>query len=465
MRVCFIVYDNDAHIHAFPIGIGYLASYLRELGHEITIYSQDVYHYPESHLTDYLTNYEFDVVGVGVIGGYYQYRKLLKISEAIDKVPKSNRPFYIIGGHGPAPEPEFFLRKTRADAIVIGEGEIITKNLLDALQSGENLNRVKGLAFFGRDEKFVMTEREDVIHDLDSFPFPAYDLFPMNHYALLRAPNIEKNERCMPILSSRGCPYECNFCYRMDPGYRLRGPEKIVEEMKYLIDEYQIKYFLFQDELTMVSPKRIEELCEAFNDAEFHVKWSCNGRLNFAKPSMLKMMKDAGCVFINYGIESVDDECLRLMNKKLTVEQITTGIENTLAAGISPGLNIIWGNIGENEDTLENGVQFLLKYDDFAQLRTIRPVTPYPGSPLYYYALENGLLKDVEDFYENKHVNSDLLSVNFTNIPDDEFHMLLYKANKRLLDNYFQHQQKRMDETMRKLYIEKDATFRGYRHS
>ena len=445
------------------MGIGYLASYLRDAGHEITIYSQDVYHYPESHLTEYLTQNQFDVVGVGVIGGYYQYHKLLKISEAINKVP--NRPFYVIGGHGPAPEPEYFLKKTNADTVVIGEGEIITKNLLHALEKGDDLRGVKGLAFFDKEGKFVATERETVIPDLDEFPMPAYDLFPMNHYALVRAPNIKKNERCMPILSSRGCPYYCNFCYRMDPGFRLRSPGKIVEEMKYLIDEHQISYFLFQDELTMVSSKRIEDLCNAFTDAELNVRWSCNGRLNFAKSDMLKLMKDAGCVFINYGIESVDDECLRLMNKKLTVEQITNGIENTLAAGISPGLNIIWGNVGEDAATLEKGVEFLLKYDDFAQMRTIRPVTPYPGSALYYLAIEKGLLKDVEDFYENKHTNSDLLAVNFTDIPDDEFHKLLFEANQRLLDNYYAHQRKRFDDTMRKLYIERDATFRGYRHT
>ena len=124
-------------------------------------------------------------------------------------------------------------------------------------------------------------------------------------------------------------------------------------------------------------------------------------------------MKDAGCVFINYGIECMDDKILLNMHKNLTTKQIVEGIEHTLRAGISPGYNIIFGNIGENKDTLEKGVDFLLKYDDHSQLRTIRPVTPYPGCELYYYAIEKGLLKDCEDFYGNKHVNSDLLSLNF----------------------------------------------------
>jgi radical SAM superfamily enzyme YgiQ (UPF0313 family) len=463
MEVCLIVYDNDSYVHTFPQGIAAIAAILREAGHNITIYNQDVYHYPESHLVDYLTNNNFDAVGIGVIGGYYQYEKLLKISKAINSVP--NKPFYMIGGHGPSPEPEYFLKKTKADVIVIGEGELSTPKLLKAVEDGTELIEVKGIAFLDDEGNLIMTEREPLITDLDSIPFPAYDLFPMNHYALLRYPNMKNSDRSMPILSSRGCAYQCNFCYRMVEGIRLRSTENIVEEMKLLKDTYNINYFAFQDELTMVSKKRTMDLCQAIIDADLDIMWSCNGRLNIADEEVLAKMKEANCVFINYGIESVDDKCLEIMNKKLTVEQITRGIELTLAAGISPGYNIIWGNIGEDEKILQRGVEFLLKYDDHSQMRTIRPVTPYPGSDLYYIALEKGLLEDVADFYENKHTNSDLLAVNFTELTDDEFHRHLYEANNTLLENYFKHLKERMIETMKKLYFERDATFRGYRQT
>ena len=153
------------------------------------------------------------------------------------------------------------------------------------------------------------------------------------------------------------------------------------------------------------------------------------------------------------------------MNKALTTETIIKGIEATLAEGISPGFNIIFGNIGENKKTLSKGIEFLLKYDDGAQLRTIRPVTPYPGCPLYYYAIEKGLLKDVEDFYENKHLNSDLLSVNFTELSDDEFYKALFEANKRLFENYFKHKKQLAINTARKLYYNRDSTFRGFRQT
>jgi radical SAM superfamily enzyme YgiQ (UPF0313 family) len=204
-------------------------------------------------------------------------------------------------------------------------------------------------------------------------------------------------------------------------------------------------------------------LCKAFIESGLKFKWRCNGRLNFATTEALEIMKKAGCVFINYGIESVNDEALKTMGKALTVNQIITGVENTLNLGMSPGLNVIFGNIGENQECLDNDVKFLLKYDDFSQLRTIRPVTPYPGSPLYYYAVKNGMLKDCEDFYEHKHTNSDLLTVNFTTMSDEEFYKALYNANKRLLNHYVEHTSKVNEELLSNLYGKKDASFRGFR--
>lgn len=215
----------------------------------------------------------------------------------------------------------------------------------------------------------------------------------------------------------------------------------------------------------MSSRERTISLCNDFIKHKLNIKWDCNGRLNFAKKDVLKMMKTAGCVFINYGIESFDDKILRNMSKALTTRQIISGIEATLEAGISPGYNIIFGNIGENKDILMKGVELLLKYDDGSQMRTIRPVTPYPGSPLYYYAIEKGLLKDCEDFYENKHVNSDLVSVNFTELSENEFNRCLLEANTRLITNYFERKLNLVVEQAEKLYLYKDASFRGFRQS
>lgn len=462
MRVLLVVYDNASYISQFPAGLAYIASVIRKKGVDVEIYNQDLHHYPDEHLTGYLNNNKFDVIGVSVIGGYYQYHKLLGLSKAINE--SKNRPFYIIGGHGPAPEPEYFIKKTQADCVVIGEGEIIIKNLLDAISHKKTLATVKGIAY--RDgQKVLINEREDLIKDIDKIPFPAYDLFPIEYYRLLRFAHSSNSDFIMPVLSGRGCTFKCNFCYRMDAGFRPRSNQSIIEEIRLLQKKYGINYILFYDELLMSSVARTESLCRDMIAAKLDIKWYCNGRLNYAKAELLKLMKRSGCVFINYGIEAMDDQILKNMNKALTTKMIIQGIENTLAAGISPGFNIIFGNIGENKHTLEKGVEFLLKYDDGSQLRTIRPVTPYPGSPLYYYAIEKGLLKDCEDFYENKHLNSDLLTINFTDMSDDEFHKSLFEANTKLIKNYYSKQLSSCLKQTEKLYMGKDASFRGFRQT
>ena len=459
MKVLLVVYNNDSFIHWFPQGMAYIAAAIRH-EHEVTIYNQDWHHYPDEHLNAYLNENKFDVIGVSVIGGYYQYRKLLKISEAINN--SKNRPFYVIGGHGPSADPPFFIKKTKADAVVIGEGEETIKELLSAVQNNTSFYNVKGIAY-PDGEKTITTSPRPLIKDIDTIPMPAYDLFPVQYYRLVREPRTTNSDFVMPVLTGRGCHFKCNFCYRMDAGLRERKNANIINEIKHLQKEYNINYFAFSDELLMSSKKRVVSLCQDFIKEGLNIKWNCSGRLNYASPEVIKIMKQAGCVFINYGIECYDDNMLRKMKKCLTTEQIRIGIENTLNEGLSPGFNIIFGNIGEGAEELQKGVDFLLKYDDGAQLRTIRPVTPYPGSPLYDYAIEKGMIKDCEDFYENKHTNSDLMSVNFTRLSDAEYYSELYKANETLLNNYIQKQTSQNKQTLDNLYINKDSNFRGFR--
>lgn len=462
MRILLIVYDNDSYIHTFPQGISYIAAVLLKQGYDVQIYNQDKFHYPDEHLTEYLNKNKFDVIGLGVIAGYYQYRKLLKVSEAIHRVRK--RPFYILGGHGPTPEPEYFLRKSGADVAVLGEGEETIIELIDAVVNHKPLKGIRGIAYIEED-KIVVNPRRGPIQDVDTIPFPAYDLFPIDYYRLFRETHTQNTDFLMPVLTGRGCVFTCNFCYRMDTGFRPRSSKAIIDEINLLKNRYDINYIDFSDELLMSSKERTMLLCEDFIRVGLNIKWRCNGRLNYASPEVLCAMKKAGCVFINYGIESLDNQVLKNMRKGLNEAMIIHGIENTLKAGISPGLNIIFGNLGDSRETLEKSINFLLKYDDGAQMRTIRPVTPYPGSPLYDHAIQKGLLKDCADFYERRHINSDLLSVNFTDMSDEEFYQCLLEANVRLLTNYFQKKLANYIAQTRKLYLERDAAFRGFRQT
>ncbi|MBN1124193.1 MAG: B12-binding domain-containing radical SAM protein [Sedimentisphaerales bacterium] len=460
MRILLVVYDNGSYVHWFPEGFGYISAVLQQAGHDVVIYNQDVHHWPDEHLTEYLDQNHFDIVGVSVVGGYYQYRRLLGLSNAINR--SGQRPFYVIGGHGPSPEPEFFLQKTQADAVVIGEGEETILDLLDAVSGYKSFADVLGIAY-REGQEVTVNPRRPLIEDLDSIPFPAYELFPMQYYRLLRQPHAGPTDFVVPVLAGRGCKFNCNFCYRMDEGLRLRSPENVIEQIRFLQKEYGVTYVAFSGELLMASKEQTMTLCEAMIKADLGIKWDCDGRLNYATPEVMRIMKQAGCVYVNFGIEAMDDEMLRTMKKGLTVKMVIDGIKATLEAGISPGYNIIFGNIGETREILNKGVEFLLQYDNCAELRTVRPVTPYPGCPLYYYAIEQGLLKDCEDFYENKHLNSDLLAVNFTDMTDEEVYQALLEANIKLIDNYFATQARRVKAQAQHLYLHRDVTFRGFR--
>ncbi len=419
MKFLLIAYDNDSYIHEFPLGLAYVATALKNDGWDVSVYSQDVYHYPEEHLTKYLDMNHFDAVGIGMCGGYYQYNKLLNLADAIND--SKDRPELWLGGHLVSPDPEYFKRITEADKICVGD-------FCDVV----NLK-------------------------------PAFDLFHIEYYALIRKPHATNSDRCMSILSGHGCPFHCNFCYRMTDGYHPREIEDIVIEIQHLQLFWGINYIDFADELLMVGEERTRKICEALKYQG--IKWMCNGRLNYAIRSTLKAMRESGCVFINYGIEQFDDEALEKMGKKLTCQQIEDGVKNTLAEGISPGLNFIWGNIGDTRETLKKSVDFLLKYDDHTQMRTIRPVTPYPGSPLFDYAVEKGMIKDVADFYENKHKNSDLPSVQFTGLSNAEFNGNLKWANSTLIEKYHKVRDFTTWKQLRDLYDKNDTSFRGFRQT
>jgi radical SAM superfamily enzyme YgiQ (UPF0313 family) len=179
-KILFAVYDNGSYDHVFPMGFGALAAVLKRDGHEIVVWSQDMNHWPDDQLRTYLDENKFDVVVLSIIAGYYQYQKVKGLSKAINS--SKQRPFYIMGGYGPSPEPEFFLKKTGADVVCMGEGEITICKLMDELAiqkektgsyaAGQWLQEVPGVAWLEPTEgnKLKKTLRAPLIHNLDELP-------------------------------------------------------------------------------------------------------------------------------------------------------------------------------------------------------------------------------------------------------------------------------------------------------
>jgi radical SAM superfamily enzyme YgiQ (UPF0313 family) len=266
-------------------------------------------------------------------------------------------------------------------------------------------------------------------------------------------------------MSGFGCPYKCSFCFRLVKGRRDRPVEAIRDEIKWLVSRHHVSYIQFQDELLMTSKRRVEEVCEAI--APLGIRWSCQGRCNVAAkhPEVVRTMAEAGCQFINYGIESLSQDVLDQMNKHQTPEQAHAAVEATLAAGVSPGINVLWAAPGDDLDSLRAGVDFILKYSDGAQRRTIRPVTPYPGSPLFHKAVADGLLEGAGDFWE-RFENSDLICVDFMGMDWGVAHAALHNANMKLLHDYHGKRMEQIGQDAVRLYTgehDDKRWFRGWR--
>jgi len=466
-KILFIIHDVYKEDNTFPLGIAYLAAVLRKAGHFIQIYSQDVFHYTNQQLAEFLDKNEFDMIGLGFLAARYEetIRSLAKIINDHKKKAK-----FVVGGHGPSAIPEYILEDLNADIVVIGEAEKIIADLVNTIIGQGDLNQIPGLVF-KKDNEIKINERIPPIENLDTIPFPAWDLFPMKEYTEnIMLPRASPEDKTMAVLSSRGCVNRCSFCYRMERGMRLRSIQNLFEELKFLQETYGITYFEFLDEMFIPSKERIKEFVNIIKKLPFPVKYYCQARVELGKDEeTLKMLKDSGCCLLNFGLESLDQNVLDLMGKNTKVEDNIIAVENTIKAGIHPGLNFIWGNPGDSIESLNKIVNFLLKYDTQGQLRTIRPPTPYPGCPLYYLAIRDGKLKGPGDFFD-KFKNSDRLTVNFTNLSDDEVYEALLAANSILIRNYFnkksEEQAQQMIDNFKRVYFPKsieDLRFRGAR--
>lgn len=477
-KILFIVpnlYQDDNH---FPLGPAYLASILRLAGHDVQVYSQDIFHQSNEELAEFLDNNNFDVIGLGFLAARY-VETIRPLAKVINKHKKKAK--FLLGGQGVTPIPEYILKDTEANVAVLGEGEKIIVPLVDNILNEKNLNKIEGIAFRVGD-RVTINNRIIPIMNLDEIPFPAWDLFPMEKYAdCLRPVGADPTNKTFPVITSRGCINRCSFCYRMERGIRLRSIANIFEELEILNSKYGITYFHFRDEMFIPNKKRIEKFALMLGRLKVPVKYDCMARVELAKnKEILKILKDSGCQFLNLGLESLDQNVLNLMGKNTTIKDNYEAVENTIEMGVHPGLNFIWGNPGDSRNGLRDIVQFLIKYATLGQLRTIKPVTPYPGSPLYYQAIQEKKLTGPADFFD-KFKNPDRLTVNFTDMSDTEVYYTLLEANSSLIRDHFNKRVRLLKEdktecdlkaealidSFKRVYfpkVEADLKFRGARH-
>jgi len=466
-RVLLIVHDNYQNDNTFPLWAGYLAAMLKRHGAEVLVYCQDIFHYTNDELADYLANNDFDLIGLGFMAARFK-RSVKEICRVINHHKKNA--WLVLGGHGPTPIPEYILNATKADVVVMGEAEdTIVELLYYKLNSPEKISDIKALAFRINGKTFV-NERRKPVGKLDDLPFPEWRLFPMEKYTnCLQFPGMDSNDKAFSVITTRGCTGMCSFCHRMENGIRVRGLPKIIEEMMILRNNYGVNYFNFADELSIVSKRRTMKFTQMIENNGLDIKYRMDCRVSVFDEELAIALKDSGCFLLNIGFESSDQVVLDKMNKKVTVKQNIRAAEIANKYGIGLGLNFMWGLPGDNEETLRKNAEFIKKYNQYDQIRTIKPVTPYPGSPLYYEAIYKGLLNGPEDFF-NKFKNADLYMVNFIDIPEDDIYHMLFAINKDLILDHYKHTSGNMEEAgslierFYNLYFKGDYGFSGPRH-
>lgn len=468
-RVLFVIPDNYQDDNVFPMGPGYLAAVLQMAGVTVETYCMDVFHYSLDDLRNYLNNNSYDMVCLGYMGPRFKrgvQDTCIVISQSIEKDC-----WFVIGGYGPSSCPEYMLKNTMADVLVIGEGE---ETLLEVMMArkgkGIKLRNIKSVAFMHNNE-FVQNERRQTIRYLNELPQPAWDIFPMEKYTnCLKFAGMNEDDRAFPIVSTRGCTDKCSFCFRLDSGIRIRKPEQVIHDMKVLNKHYGVNYFYFVDELAIVSKRQILKLLDQIVTELPPIKFRIDCRVTCFDEDIAIALKQAGCVFLNIGFETSSQKVLDQMNKRATITQNVKAAELALKHGLGMGINIIWGMAGDTLETMKSNAKFIKKYNQYDQIRTMRPVTPYPGSPLFNIAVSEKKLKGPEDFY-NKFGNSDLYLVNFTDEPIEAIYETLYEVNKDLILDHYKNTTNDMEmaneliERFRKLYFEGDTEFRGPRNN
>ena len=431
-----------------PLSLTYIAAVLEKEGHTVKIIDMNERKMKDDDLR---ANLKEDVDVVGITGMITEYKKIMKIIDiAKERLPDRK---VILGGPLATTLPQQLLEQSNADFMVVGEGENTTPVLIQAIRQESDFAEIRGIAykkpFFKKEsftkeksyfihakngEEIVINEPVRHIDNLDTIPFPARHLLDMekyisNHFAAFgwEIEGFDKI-RSTNLISSRGCPYNCTFCFKGMWGYKWRGrtAENIIAEMELLKDKYNVNAFFFNDDTFAINKKRIFEFTTLLKENGLDVVWDCNGRVDLMQKDMLKAMHDAGCVGIAYGIESGNQSILDSMKKNITIEQTKKVVKWTKEIGIKAAGYFMIGTLGETKETIMETINFAKALDLDSYSFSI--TTPFPGTKLYTEAMKKGLIQT--DMTSLKEWDFDI-SVNLTkDCTDDDLRALKYKLFK-----------------------------------
>ncbi|GFP28017.1 B12-binding domain-containing radical SAM protein [Candidatus Hakubella thermalkaliphila] len=370
-------YARPGHPH---VGIAYLSAYLKQDGIAVAIFDAGVENGEEA-LGHLIHSFEPELIGVTVFS--YCYHLAEEVIQTIRTYTQS--PIVVGGPHVSATKGEI-LENRNIDFAIKGEGEITLLELVRAIQNGERgYGKIDGLVW--RDGGHIVENPDrPYINDLDALPFPDYEAFDLAKYL-----NTAEEKR-LPLITSRGCPYGCNFCsVRLSMGrrFRPRSPENTVEEIAYWYEKGWWRFDI-NDDCFNLDLQRALRICNLILERGLKISYQLyNGiRADRVTKELLERMKKSGCNFLSYGCESGNDKILKVIKKGLTLEKVRQAVAWSNEVGIRNSVNFIIGHPHETYQTAIETIDFARSLPtDFVNMYNL---VPYPGTDLYHWIKQNG---------------------------------------------------------------------------
>jgi radical SAM superfamily enzyme YgiQ (UPF0313 family) len=365
-----------------PLGLMYLASYLEREG--ITADIVDVKSYRNGEISDKVIESikKANPIMVGITCLSTEVEEVISIGK---KIKKEINCYVVVGGIHPTISPQDFLGSTSpVDFVVIGEGELTLTELLKTIKNEQDLWNVPGITWFNGDQ-IVRTENRPPINNLDELPFPAFEKVPMNYYI---SPNIYAVRGILLsaffIFTSRGCPFRCKFCSNKSVfgrRVRYRSAKNVVDEIEYLVNNYRIDGFYIYDDTFTINKQHVLNICDELESRKLDLIWGCETRADLISEDLVKKMKQAGCIQIDFGVESGSQKILDILKKDITVPQIKNGFNTCRKFHIRRFANFMVNTPGETEEDIQKTI--VLAKELNATLNTFNVTTPFPGTDLY----------------------------------------------------------------------------------
>lgn len=378
----------------FPLGIGYIASFLKREGYSVFLLDPEAEGTSESELRKKIKEIQPNIAGISCVT--YSFHNAKKYAQIVKK--EIDIPVVLGGHHASALPVEILKHCSEFNFVIVGEGEITMLELCKTIQNGGDFHRIDGLCF--RDgAEIIFTAPRDKILDLSNIPYPARELVNMDNYKPNNQTSVGKKSASM--ITSRGCPKRCVFCSAHNVmGYLFRpySAEYVVGEMEHILNNYKIEHVAIKDDTFTINKQRVIDICELILKKDIKIYWSCNAAVNTVDYELLKLMKKAGCCAILYGIESGNPTVLKNMKKGISMDQCRKALKASNQVGIKTLASFVFGLPGETKETIEDTIRFAIELEPTIAMFYV--LVPLPGSEMFELTIKDdpGKITDWRSF-------------------------------------------------------------------